>query len=538
MKKSYNNLLFFIVIIFVGAVLRLTVLPQRPMHNDEAVNAVKFAALLEKGEYVYDKIEFHGPLLYYMTLIPAWVSNVHYFSQLSERHLRGVTAIAGIGLLLLLLALVRFAGWRVVLASTAIGAISPVLVFYSRYYIHEILLVLFTFGFIISLFAFLIYRKNLWLIISGICLGMMHATKETFLLSVVILFIAIYIEQSFWRRNHISVFKLIRSIKWYQYLIFLSIAAFVSVLFFSSFFKNPQGIVDSITTYENYFTKAGQNEIHRHPWYYYLKILLWNNGPGSLIWTELPVLILSVLGIFFVFYDKRNTTREQFFRIIAVFSILMMLIFSVLSYKTPWNILSSYFGLILLAGYGITGVIDAFKKGLIRIPILIILFMSGLSLITQVIYTNYKYQAHHTNPYVYGHTSPDVFHMIDRINTVSEINPEGKDLQIQVICSDHDYWPLPWYLREFNYVGWWSKIDSETPLSPLMVVSPDLKELLVKKMYTEPKPGEKYLYIPLFEEGTELRPGVLLDGYVRKDYFSGHSSGDLSMETVKIRYSF
>ena len=103
MKKSYIKFLFIVAIILSGSVLRLTNLPQRPMHNDEAVNAVKFGNLLEKGEYVYDKIEFHGPIIYYLTLIPAWVSSVQNFSELNERHLRLVPAMAGIGLLLLLI---------------------------------------------------------------------------------------------------------------------------------------------------------------------------------------------------------------------------------------------------------------------------------------------------------------------------------------------------------------------------------------------------------------------------------------------------
>ncbi len=524
MKKHSNNLLFFIVIIIVAAVLRLTSLPQKPMHNDEAVNAVKFGNLLEKGEYIYDKTEYHGPILYYITLIPPWLGNVQYFSQLNERHLRVVPAIAGIGLLLLLYILVDFAGWKVVLTSSVIGAISPAMVFYSRYYIHETLLVFFTFGFIISLFAFLAYRKNYWLIVSAIFLGLMHTTKETFLLSVAILFVAMYLDQKIWQGKNISVSQVIKSMPWYQYIVFLGVAGFISVLFFSSFFKNPQGIIDSVTTYESYFTKAGQNEAHQHPWYYYLRILAWNKGPGPLIWTELPVLIFSLLGIFFVFYNKGNTARIQFFRIMAIFSILMMSVFSIMPYKTPWNILSSYFGLILLAGFGCTEILNTMKKGMTHKIILIFMVVAVLSLITQVIYTNYKHPSHPSNPYVYGHTSSDVFHMVERINKVSEINPEGKELLIQVICSNNDYWPLPWYLREFSQVGWWNNIDSDTPLSPLMVVSPDLKDLLIKKMYAEPKPGEKYLYVPLFDEGTELRPGVLLDGYVRKDYFTGRGS--------------
>jgi uncharacterized protein (TIGR03663 family) len=514
------------VIILVGAVFRLTSLPQKPMHNDEAVNAVKFGNLLEKGDYIYDKIEFHGPVLYYMTLIPSFVSNVQYFSQLNEKHLRVIPAIAGIGLLLLLLVLADIAGWKVVLASSLFGAISPAMIFYSRYYIHETLLVFFTFGFIMSLFAFYNYRKNLWLYITAIFLGLMHATKETFIISVVIFFASLFLEHIVWQNDKMSIFHVIKSMPWYQYVIFLAITGFISVLFFSSFFKNPQGIIDSVMTYENYFSKAGQNEVHQHPWYYYLKILVWNRGPGSLIWTELPVLVFSIPGILFALCNNKKTARAQFFRTIAIFSILMMLMYSIIPYKTPWNILSSYFGLILLAGFGFVEVLNTFKKGINHKIIIVILMAATLSLITQVIYTNYIYPSHPSNPYVYGHTSSDVFHMIERIKKVSEINSEGKDLLINVISTDNDYWPLPWYLREFNHVGWWNHIDSDTPLSPLMIVSPDLKERLVEKMYTLPKPGEKYLYIPLFEKGTELRPGVILNGYVRKDYFSDQASGE------------
>ena len=524
MIKTYNNLLFFVVIILAGAVLRLTSLPQKPMHNDEAVNAVKFGNLLEKNEYVYDKIEYHGPLLYYLTLIPAWFSSVEYFSKLNERHLRVVPAIAGIALLLILIILVDFTGWKVVLASAVIGAISPAMVFYSRYYIHETLLVLFTFGFITSLFAFFYYRKNPWLITSAVFLGLMHTTKETFIISVIILFFSIIMVHIVWRINGISFLKMIRSMRWYQYVIFLGIAGFISVLFFSSFFKNPQGIIDSVSTYENYISKAGQTEVHQHPWYYYLQMFAWTKGPGYMIWTELPILVFSVLGILFALFGRGNMVREQFFRIIAIFSILMMLIFSIMPYKTPWNILSAYFGLILLAGYGLIEVLKIYKKGWIHKVIFLFVVAAVISLITQVFYSNYKFPSHPSNPYVYGHTSSDIFHMIDRIKKVSEINSEGNDLLIHVICSEHDYWPLPWYLREFNQVGWWNNIDPESPLSPLVVVSPDLEKQLIEKMYTQPKPGEKYLYIPLFDQGTELRPGVLLNGYVRKDYFSEQGS--------------
>ncbi|MBN1939786.1 MAG: TIGR03663 family protein, partial [Candidatus Aminicenantes bacterium] len=64
-KLAFGGLI--LLAIAAGLLLRLNDLDLRPMHHDEANQAVKFATLLEKGEYVYDKTDHHGPLLYYLT---------------------------------------------------------------------------------------------------------------------------------------------------------------------------------------------------------------------------------------------------------------------------------------------------------------------------------------------------------------------------------------------------------------------------------------------------------------------------------------
>jgi uncharacterized protein (TIGR03663 family) len=293
----------------------------------------------------------------------------------------------------------------------------------------------------------------------------------------------------------------------------------VSIFFFSSFFTNSQGIIDSITTYENYFLKAGKNEFHKHPWYYYLQILGWNNGPGHIIWSELPVIILALYGIYLISVNRKSSSDLQFFRLIAIFSIVLFCLYSIIPYKTPWNILSAYFGLIILAGYGLKELWVRFQKRWQKFFLMI--FTAGVVafLAFQVLYSNYKYPAHSSNPYIYGHTGMDIFSMTERIKEVTGFHPDGRDLYIQVIATGSDYWPLPWYLRKFNNVGWWDHVDYVTPLAPVIIVSPDQEESLIKKMYELPKPGEKYLYIPLFEEHWELRPGIKIHGFVRSDHW-------------------
>ena len=49
----------------------------RPMHHDEANQAVRFGRLLETGEYRYDRRDHHGPTLYYLTLPVAWLRGPH-----------------------------------------------------------------------------------------------------------------------------------------------------------------------------------------------------------------------------------------------------------------------------------------------------------------------------------------------------------------------------------------------------------------------------------------------------------------------------
>src|SRR5271156_6653465 len=82
--------------------LRCPGLDERPMHNDEAVNAVKFGRLWEQGSYKYDPHAYHGPSLYYVTLAFERLTGAPGFSQISEIRLRLVTVVFGVGILLLL----------------------------------------------------------------------------------------------------------------------------------------------------------------------------------------------------------------------------------------------------------------------------------------------------------------------------------------------------------------------------------------------------------------------------------------------------
>jgi len=124
--------------------LRLPQLDARPLHNDEAVNALKVSELWRHGHYRYDPDEFHGPTLYYGSLPFLWLGEARHPDQLNETILRLAPVTFGTALILLLLLFADGLGRQATLWAAIFIAISPAMVFYSRYFIHEMWLVFFT----------------------------------------------------------------------------------------------------------------------------------------------------------------------------------------------------------------------------------------------------------------------------------------------------------------------------------------------------------------------------------------------------------
>ena len=167
-----------------GLVFRLARLDARPMHHDEANQAVKFGALLERGEYRYDAHDHHGPTLYYLSLPAAKLRGQTTFASLDERTLRGVTAVFGAATILLLPLLAAGIGRTAVAASAWLLALSPAMVYYSRMFIQESLFACFTLAFVVAIGRVATRGGLAWSTLAGVAAGLAVATKET---SVIVL---------------------------------------------------------------------------------------------------------------------------------------------------------------------------------------------------------------------------------------------------------------------------------------------------------------------------------------------------------------
>ncbi len=71
-----------------------------------------------------------------------------------------------------------------------------------------------------------------------------------------------------------------------------------------------------------------------------------------------------------------------------------------------------------------------------------------------------KYAADIRNPYVYAHTGKDALNLVKAIEEAALIKMgQGRyACAIAIVTPASDYWPLPWYLRKYNNVGYWSTV--------------------------------------------------------------------------------
>ncbi|MEZ5329891.1 MAG: TIGR03663 family protein [Verrucomicrobiales bacterium] len=509
----------FLLAFGMGIALRAPRLAERPMHTDEAILAHKFGGLLETRTWKYDPADYHGPALPYLTLPFAWATGAATSENVSETLLRSVPIAICMSIMLLSLAARRELGGGAIAASALFLAVSPIFVFYSRYYIMELLLVFFSLAAIISGWRYWRSRSPWWLIPAGISLAMMHAAKETCVIHYFAMGAAFIGCVAFgWIRpasgEKFTALVNGKPLKPGHLKPLLGAVLVTWLLFYSSFFTNWRGLIDSITTYASYLNRA-EGSGHEKPWFYYLQLLFWTKDHYR--WTEAGILVFGVAGAGFAFFRRPKEDGSLLLaRFLAFYAAALIIVYSIISYKTPWTILGFHHALILLAGFGAASLWQTLRRTWIRaILVVLIAAMCG----------HLGYQAHRAigrrlaadtrNPYVYVHTSTAFYRLLKRLDELAAIkHPDdtGADddwLQVQVVHSEAA-WPLPWYTRMHKTVGFPSSIPSDEILArtDVIITEPGYAEYF-REHLANTHVQDRGIF--------SLRPSIFLTVFIHKD---------------------
>jgi len=590
-------------VMLVAALVRLYQLELRPMHHDEGVNGFFLNNLINTGVFRYDPTNYHGPTLYYFTLPLALAAE--RLQMYGTWTVRLLPLIFGLATVWLALGLRRYIGRVGALSAGALLALSPGVVFFSRYYIHEMMFVFFTFGIVVAALRFYEYdappdatdapdappqsqlpgfgiaaaslalvvaslgavykpdyygvalasillsvgalfvllgrydgARSIYLILAAVSAALLFATKETAFISVGVLLIAWamswgytwYAAQQGWfgareaawgaraRGRHsgrggrasggdgIETSGLLTRLGGWPRILTLLAAAlgiflFVNILFYSSFFTNQKGVWDAVEAYK-VWKKTGESGFHGYGWHKYLQWLLIDrtNTPDGGKWElgEEPALfLLATAGALLALCDS----RRRFPLFAALWGFGLLAAYSLIKYKTPWLVLSMLVPFAITGGY----VIDWLYRRLGgRMVAFVVLGVALIIAAVQTVQLNYVHYDNDRYVYVYAHTNREYLDMLREIDRIAERT--GKKYETQINVAAPEYWPMPWYLREYKHVGYRSSV-TPTPTEALIIASS------TQGAEMQARNGASYRLVGTYR----LRPGVTLQLYARRD---------------------
>ncbi len=420
-----------VTVIIAAVFLRFQDLGVSPMHADEATGARIVADRLEGAGYEFDPVHFHGPTLSLAGAVVAHFRGEFDWLGLTAISLRLVTAVAGCLTVALLVFWRHRLGNAGALTAAALLAISPLLVTFSRTFIHETILGFFALLTLTFLSAW--DRRNPWAAAVGVGLGLglMFATKETFVVSV-----------AGWTFGGTLVWlearRRIRFRRWWR-----PAALVVAVAAATAFVGYAGGLADAVRTFFVYETTPG----HTKPFGYYAKLMI-SAEPG--------IVLLAAAGFALGWIDRGSRLSRQA-RFLGWATAAQFLCYSVLAYKVPWLAVVPWIQACLLAGCGVGLIMRCRSSSRIAVAAGCVALI-GLQ--TQRVAV--------CNPYAYAATSPDAA-------AVAEMLGELRPLAVgpwRVAVVGSGYWPLPWVLRGQDPVGYWPNPSDEMAHFPVVIALP------------------------------------------------------------------
>ncbi len=421
-KKSYRYLILAFVFCLVSVLaLRLFGLGEKPVHHDETINGWFVMQMWARGFFKYDPANYHGPLLFYLF---QW-DEIIFGSSIEA--MRALTSFFSALTVILFLAVGWLKGRSTFVAGACVLAISPAAEFFGRSAIHESVFVFFMALMLFSVFA---EATVLWMLAGFVGMTLLKETWALWLLSGALAFLL----SGAWKIPDVSKgIQRLRTDKGEQNKIFKSfgVGIFVVALFYSGFFQNWEGLVDFFQAFLPW-TKTGVGGAgHEKPWWTWVHWL-------SLY--EIPTLTMAGLSVAGIFLADR---KIKFY---CWLSLLHLLFYSVIPYKTPWCLLSVQLPLVfsgVLSLENILAKISTSKKNLVLVAVSVL----GLVHWSQFRALTWDSPIQLDHPYVYVQTQYDIKFFIEHLERAQN------SLSLQKIqVATTETWPFPWLLRKFPKV--------------------------------------------------------------------------------------
>jgi uncharacterized protein (TIGR03663 family) len=448
----------FILILILAFILRFLVLDLKLLHHDEAIHSWFSYELLTRGAWQYDP-SYHGPFLYFVT---AGMFALIGPSDFAARLLPSLFGFLVIPLVYCIYQL-GYINKNQTLVAALFLAISPDMIYFSRFLRHDIFMLFFTMLLLVAILYWFERQQTRFAVLAAVAAAGALSCKEEmpFIFMVFVLLFAF----AAWKGR----FTLPPRWKADLILFIVLIIAIMSVLYSAFFFHidtligqnfgiTAQGIHFEANTTGWYRAIEHWTAMHNQqrlggPMYYYIPLFLL---------YELPIFILALIGTLrfitaglhpirfmkrvmnwirdrhftlsvrdlaaisrqdLLAGQERDAKSEEFFRFCIVWMIGTMAFYAYVGEKVPWLIIAQLLPMCFVATYKLNWQKTAFA-------------LAGCIFLVVMTWHVAFVPADINEPIVQVQNSEEMREVMGLMDNSS-----------LVVIASKDYWPLPWYFR-------------------------------------------------------------------------------------------
>lgn len=413
----------FLLISLIALLTRFWDIANKPIHFDESINGWFVMQMQTQGFYKYDPNNYHGPLYFYL---------LQFFESLWGRSLETLRAVPA-----------TFSFFSVMIFSFAITSsrkiqawmwglllVSPAFLFFGRSGIHETPFVFFQLVFALGFIRWLTKYDGRALALVLIGLWGMATLKETFVITLFCWGLGLMTLGWEEGRRILSWQKIKKA--WSPALTALS--CFLLYLFgalYTGFFKNGRGLLHFIEAFLPWMKTGVHGQGHEKSIGYWLQVL----------WEAEPLVLFGVLLAAFGIFSMRRELR-----LLSVFSLSQLVIYSLIPYKTVWCVLSLVWGFYFVIAYSALKVTSAKKwqQGIFYCVTAVLMVLNLRSDYQAV----FRHPVNLEHPYVYVNSTLDLVKLNDFIRSAAGESTELLRSPIQIGMQEQ--WPWPWLLASFQ----------------------------------------------------------------------------------------
>jgi uncharacterized protein (TIGR03663 family) len=466
-KRVFTFERIFLLILLTAIIVRFWQLDLKLFHHDEAIHSWFSYTLLTTGSWVYDP-SYHGPFLYYIT---AGIFSLFGASDLVARLMPALFGTLLIPLVYCIFRLGYLSKAQTLVVALFI-AISPDMVYFSRFLRHDIFMLFFTLLLLVALLYYFERGQSRFAIIAAIAAAGGLCCKEE--MPIILLIFASFFIFAIWRK------KFTLPPQWKKDLaLCLLIIAGILVVLYSAFGAHPETLiglnfqVNTTGWYQavDHWVAMSNEQRLGGPWFFYIPLFLL---------YEVPIFVLAIIGtlqfilagntvglflrriknwLYFRHYSlstaelteesirqlqspQVSSKSEEFFRLCIYWMLLTMAFYAYVGEKVPWLIIHQLLPMCFVAVYRLN-----WQK--------IVFALIGCGFLLLMTWHVAFIPADINEPIVQVQNSEDLREVMRLMDNSSHI-----------VLASKNYWPLPWYYRgdRWNKITFYGDIVDEQTL--------------------------------------------------------------------------